>query len=193
MLNSLLLTSLLYLRASFCWYFASRVVADSRCSFNKSSCLTINSSFLMGVNPETRALHKFISTGMTASVPYVRENGVSPVDLLGVIRYAHRELGNSSAHLPLAPSSLFFNPFTMALLVVSAWQILYGCAEVEYLFLMPRSLQNSRKALLSNCNPLSDIRESGTPNLVIMFLHINFLTFTSRIFINASTSAHLVK
>ena len=53
---------------------------------------------------------------------------------------------------------------------------------------MLRLLQNSRKALLSNCNPLSDIREFGTPNLVIKFFHTNFLTFTSRIFANASTA-----
>ena len=97
------------------------MVTNSQCSSNKSNCLTINSAFLAGENPETQALHKFISVGMTASVPYVRENKVSLVDLLGVVRYAHRTLGNSSAHLPLAPSNLFFNPFTMALLVASAW------------------------------------------------------------------------
>ena len=56
---------------------------------------------------------------MTASVMYVRENGVSLVDLLGVIQYAHKTLDSSSAHLPLIPSNLFFNPFTIALLVVS--------------------------------------------------------------------------
>ena len=64
---------------------------------------------------------------------------------------------------------------------------------MEYLFLMPRPLQNSRKALISNCNPLSDIREFGTPNLVMMFFHTNFLTSTSLILASASVSAHLVK
>ena len=54
---------------------------------------------------------------MTAFVPYVRENGVSPVDLLGVVWYAHRILGNSSARLPLVPSNLLFNSFTITLLV----------------------------------------------------------------------------
>ena len=47
---------------------------------------------------------------------------------------------------------------------------------MEYLFLMSRLLQNSLKALLLNYNPLSDTRDSGTLNLVTMFLHINFLT-----------------
>ena len=67
---------------------------------------------------------------MTASAPYVRENGVSPVDLLGVVQYAHKTLGSSSAHLPLVLSNLFFNPFTIALLVASglavALQIYWG-------------------------------------------------------------------
>ena len=71
------------------------------------------------MNPETRALHKFTFAGMTASAPYVKENGVSSMDLLEVVRYTHRTLGNS-AHLPLAPSNLLFNSFTMALFVALA-------------------------------------------------------------------------
>lgn len=54
---------------------------------------------------------------MTASAPYVRENGVSPMDLLGVVRYAHKMLGSSLAHLPLVPSNIFFNLIMIALLV----------------------------------------------------------------------------
>ena len=61
------------------------MVADSRCSSNKFNCLTINSAFLVGVNLETRVLQKFILVGMIAFAPYVRENAVSPVDLLGVV------------------------------------------------------------------------------------------------------------
>ena len=44
-------------------------------------------------NSATHALHNFISAGMMASAPYVRENGVSPIDLLGVVQYAHKTLG----------------------------------------------------------------------------------------------------
>ena len=185
--------SLLYLWASFCWYSTNLIVTNSRCFSNKSNCLTINSAFLAGENPETWALHKFISAGMAASAPYVTENGVSPMDLLGVVRYAHRTLGNSSTHLLLAPSNLFFNLFRMVLLVASAWLLLCRYAGVEYLFLIPMLLQNLRKVLLSNCSPLFYTRDSGTPNLVTRFLHTNFLTSTSRIFANSSTSAHMVK
>ena len=92
----------------------------------------------MGLNPKTQALHKFTSAGMTASVLYVKESEVSLVDLLGVVRYAHRTLGNSSAHPLLASFNLLFNPFTMALLLASAWSLLYGYAGVEYRFVMSR-------------------------------------------------------
>ena len=42
------------------------------------------------------------------------------MDLLRVVWYAHKTLGNSSTHLPLEPSNLLFNPFTIALFVASA-------------------------------------------------------------------------
>ena len=144
------------------------MVTVSRHFSNRSSYFTINSPFLVGTNPVTRALYGFTSASMTASTPYVRENRVSPVDLLGVVHYAHKTLDSSSAHLLLAPSNLFFKPFTIALLVASAWPLLCRYAGVEYLFLIPRSLQNLRKALLSNCNPLSETRDSSTLNLVTM-------------------------
>ena len=192
-LNSLLFTSLLYLQASFYWYSASSMVANSQHSSNWSRCFTINSPFSAGINPTIRAIHKFTLAGMTASTPYIRENWFSPVDLLGVVQYAHKTLGSSSTHQPLAPFNLFFNPPTIALLVASAWLLLCGYAEMEYLFLIPRSLQNLQQALLSNYNPLSDIRDSGTPNLITIFLHSNFLTSTSQILASASASAHLVK
>ena len=96
------------------------MVANSLHSSNWSRCLTINSSFSARTSPVTQALHKFTSAGMIAFAPYVKENGVSPVDLLGVVRYAHKTLVSSWAHLPLAPSNLFFNSLTIALLVASA-------------------------------------------------------------------------
>ena len=169
------------------------MVAVSRYSSSRSKCSTIIPSFRMGLNPSTRALHRFTSADITTSAPYVKENGVSPVDLLGVVRYAHNTLGNSSAHLPFASPNLFFNPFTIVLLMASACPLLWGYVGVEYLFLILRSLQNSRKTLLSNYNPLSDIRESDTPNLVTIFFHTNFLTSTSRMLANTSVSTHLVK
>ena len=192
-LNSLLLTSWLYQQASFCWYSASFIVADSQCSCNKSNCFTISSLFLQGTNLETRALHNLTSVGIITFPLYVSENGVSLVDLLGVVQYAHRTFGNSSAHIPFIPSNLFFNPVTIALLVTLTWPLLYGHAKVEYLFLISRLLQNFWKALLSNCNRLSNTRDSGTPNVVTIFLQTNFLMSTSQMLASASATTHFVK
>ena len=43
------------------------------------------------------------STGMTASLPYVSRNGVSPVGVLVVVLYVHSMLGSSSGHIPFCP------------------------------------------------------------------------------------------
>ena len=62
------------------------MVSASWHSSNLSKCSIIKPLFWMGSNPATRALHKLTSVGITASAPYVKENGVSPVDLLEVVR-----------------------------------------------------------------------------------------------------------
>ena len=58
-------------------------------------------------------LDKPTSTSITASVPKVKEKGVSQINLLGVVWYAHSTLGSSSTHFPLAFFNLFFNSLTM--------------------------------------------------------------------------------
>jgi len=55
---------------------------------------------------------------MTAFEPYIIENGVSLVDLLGVVWYIHNTCGNSSTHLPLVSSNLFFIPLNMTFQLV---------------------------------------------------------------------------
>ena len=169
------------------------MVIASLYSSSKSRCSTIINLLRTRSNLSIRALHMFTSVGITTSAPYVRENGVSPVDLRGVVRYAQKKLGNPSAQLPLAQSNLLFYPLRIILLTASACSLLWGYARVEYLFIMPRSWQKSWKFLLSNCNPLSEMRVFGTPNLVTIFFHTNFLTSTSRMLATASALAYLVK
>ena len=130
---------------------------------------------------------------ITALDPYVMEKGVSLVDFLRVMRYGHNTCGRSSIHLPLASSSLFFNPSAMTLFVAFAWLLPWGYAGVEYLFFMPKSQQYSRKALLLNWSPLSETRVFGIPNLVMIFHHTNLFTSWSRMLARGSASTHLVK
>ena len=61
------------------------------------------------------------SAGMTASDPYVRENGVSPVDERAVVRYDQRTPDSSSAHAPFAFCNRFFEVYMMVLFDDSAW------------------------------------------------------------------------
>ncbi|GKE08884.1 hypothetical protein Tco_1412435 [Tanacetum coccineum] len=51
-----------------------------------------------------------ISAGMTASVPYVNENGVSPLLDFIIVRCAHRTRGSSSIQFLLLASNLAFIP-----------------------------------------------------------------------------------
>ena len=65
-------------------------------------------------------VEKPISIRIIASDPYIIEIGVSLVDLLGVVRYVHKTWGNSSTHLPLASSGLFFKLSIITLFVTFA-------------------------------------------------------------------------
>lgn len=42
---------------------------------------------------------------MTTSIPYTKENWLSPVATLRIVLVAYRMLGNSSTHYSFAPSS----------------------------------------------------------------------------------------
>ena len=46
-----------------------------------------------------------MSVGMIASNPYMRKNGVNPVDRFGVVLKLHKTAGSSSIHAPGALSS----------------------------------------------------------------------------------------
>ena len=68
-----------------------------------------------------------LSTGMTASMPNVSLNGVSPVGILVVVLYAQRTFCSSSSHAPFAPLSLVLIILSKLLFVTSAWPLAWGC------------------------------------------------------------------
>ena len=104
------------------------------------------------------------------------------MDLWGIVRNVQRTCGSSSTHFPFASSNLFLSPLTMTLLTTSACPFHCGYAEVEYLFVIPRSQQYFLKALLSNYSLLSEMSVWGIPNRVTIFFQTNFLAFASLIF-----------
>ncbi len=64
----------------------------------------------------------------SASVPYARLKGVSPVGSRNVVRYAQRMLYKSSTHYPLDRSSLALSPCKMVQLVTSVSPFVWGWA-----------------------------------------------------------------
>lgn len=124
--------------------------------------------------------------GIIASVPQVIENGVSHMDLLNVVRYAYNTLGISLVHFPLKSSNLTFKPLIMDLFVSSSCSFPQGQDGVKYLLVIPNFEHYRQKAFQLNWSPLSEMRTLGTPKQVTMFLHMNLLTFVSRMLASRS-------
>ena len=68
---------------------------------------------------------------MTASAPYASPNGVSPIGVLVVVRYAHRTFGNSLGQIPFAPSSRVLMILSKDRFVTLTCPLAYGCAGDE--------------------------------------------------------------
>lgn len=54
-------------------------------------------------------------------MPYANEYSVSPIELLGVVRYDQRTMGSSSGHLPFYLSSLFFRWSSYSMPLPAHW------------------------------------------------------------------------
>ena len=119
------------------------------------------------------------SASKTASQQYTREKGVWPVEVLGVVRLAHKILGNSSAYLPCWAASLLLIPVMMALLLASACLLACGYRGVDVVRVIFHSLQNSLVLLLMNWDPLSHTISAGIPNLYMMLVRMNEITSLS--------------
>ena len=64
-----------------------------------------------------------MSAGMIASVPYVNENGISPVATRLMVLLAQSTPGSFSTHLPLALFKFFYRLSRMVRLLISAWPL----------------------------------------------------------------------
>ena len=71
------------------------------------------------------------SAGMTGSLPYASQNGVSPVGVLAVVQYAHRTLGSSSGQIPFTPSRRVLMILSKDLFVTSTCLLACGCVGDE--------------------------------------------------------------
>ena len=133
------------------------------------------------------------SAGMTASLPYASQNGVSPISLLAVVWYAHKTLGSSSGQMPFAPLSRVLMILSKDRFVTFTCPLACRWTGNELWFSIPSSEQKSLNALLSNYFSLSETSTLGIPYLQMMFFQTKFRIFFSMIVAKALASTHLVK
>ena len=72
-----------------------------------------------------------ISAGITTSLPYASQNGVSPVGVLAVVLYAYRMLSSSSGQIPFAPSSSVLIILSKDQFMTLTCPLACGCAGEE--------------------------------------------------------------
>ncbi|KAM2205932.1 hypothetical protein ACFX1S_025369 [Malus domestica] len=110
--------------------------------------------------------------GIITSKPYARENGVSQVAHLLVVRYAHRTPRSSSGHLPFLSKRDFLRQLRMVLLDNSAYPFPYEYRGMDMCCLMPYFLKNFTESLPTNCKPLSVTMKCGMPKQQMMVFHM---------------------
>jgi hypothetical protein len=113
------------------------------------------------------AVHKlrcFISSGSTASAPYINQNGVKFVALHAMVLWLHTVVGMTSAHLSfLSPSSIFLiaskiREFTLSTAPLDYWW--YTDASATF---VPICWQKSLNIALLKYIALSTVICLGTP------------------------------
>nr|GEZ07846.1 transposase (putative), gypsy type [Tanacetum cinerariifolium] len=118
----------------------------------------------LGLQPAyaTNHVQRYIAPGITASVPYVREKGVSPwLDLI-IVRWAQRMWGSSSTQfLFLSPRrALIHSP--RLLFALSTSPLDCGCLTDAKRCVIFSLSHQSLNGLSANCLPLSEIISPGS-------------------------------
>ena len=135
-----------------------RVITFSRYSSTRSKFVAISFSLCSKFGSIVLMLGTMTLGEMIASEPYARENEVSPIARLLVVRYAHRTPGSSSGQLPFLSEKDFLRQSRMVLL--------------DMCCLMPYFSKNFNKSLPTNCGPLSVTYECGMPKWQMVFFHM---------------------
>jgi hypothetical protein len=117
-----------------------------------------------GLSVVVRRLRYFISSGNTASAPYINQNGVKFVTLHTVVLWLHIAIGMISAHLPFfSPSSIFLIPLKIREIALSTAPLdcgWYTDANATFVLICWQKLLN---IALSKYFALSTVICRGTP------------------------------
>ncbi|GJU84972.1 hypothetical protein Tco_1292518 [Tanacetum coccineum] len=151
------------------------------------------SSFFVGSTSIVRSVGMPISVGITASVPYVSENGVSPLFDFIVVRWDHRTCESSSIQSLLLSSNLLFIPSPKLLFALSTKPFVcgaYGCNQHDGYIVFHTSLNG----LSRNCFPLSDTISPGVIHVLPSFSTTERISFSFMDFsFSYSTSTYLLR
>ncbi|GKA90034.1 hypothetical protein Tco_0811846 [Tanacetum coccineum] len=137
-------------------------------SFKASSFCTMSNSVVLRVGMP-------IFAGITASIPYVNENEVSPLLDLIMVLCAHKTCGISSIRSLLPLSNHAFIPSPKLLFALSTKPLACGYLTEAKRWRIFSFSHQSLNGLSLNFFPLSDIISPGRPNLQTMLSHTNFL------------------
>ncbi|KAM2445579.1 hypothetical protein ACFX1W_013522 [Malus domestica] len=141
-----------------------RVITFSCSSSAKSKFVAISISFCFCSKFGSKVLMLGIMTsgGMIGSKPYARENGVSLVTHLLVVRYAQRTPRSSFGHLPLFEMD-FLRQSRIVLLDALACLLPYEYLDVDMYCLMSYFSKNFAKSFPTNYGLLFVTMECGMP------------------------------
>ncbi|GJT25231.1 hypothetical protein Tco_0895168 [Tanacetum coccineum] len=151
------------------------------------------SLFFVRSNSAVRSVGMPISAGMTASVPYVSENGVSPLLDLIMVRCAHNTCKSSPIQSLLLSSNRALIPSPRLMFALSTKPFSCGCFTEAKHWRIHSFSHQSLNGLSQNRFPLSDTISPGRPNLQTMLSHTNFFTLSHVIVTIGFASIHLVK
>nr|GFA47820.1 hypothetical protein [Tanacetum cinerariifolium] len=117
-----------------------------------------------------------ISMGINASVPYVREKGVSSwLDLI-IILWTQRTWGSSSTQFLFPSPKRALMPSPRLLFALSTSPLDCGCLTDAKCCVIFSLSHQSLNVLSANCLPLSEIISPGMPKRHTMLSHTNFFT-----------------
>lgn len=166
---------------------ASRVLSRKTKSSRKSLLFSIS------LNSRFRWLGEPISAWIKVSILKHKWSRDSLVPFLGLVRWDHNMLGNSSVQFPLAFSRHFFKPQRTVWLVNSNSLLVCGCATEANCCSILSPSQKSHKFLVSNYFPLSVIRILGIPYWQMMSSKKKSWICFEVIVLSTLTSTHNVK
>lgn len=169
------------------------MAASSRFSSNRSKFVWKLDVFSCSFGLIVRVVWIVTLIGMTTSIPYTRQKGVSLVGVCTVVWYVHKTCYSSSTQFPLVFPSLFLILLTRVRFFTSTWPLACGWATEVKCCWIPFSWHHFLKGFSANYFPLSLMMVWGSPKWQTIYLHMNLTILIPIMTVTGSTSTHLVK